>query len=933
MQISVRVGTLLLALALVSCAGQSYTLDSTGNAGVTSISASLETAVDAESNGTWREWLTNPGTPGVDYDPTRIAVFYNADAEIPAQFAALKPPAGQQAADQPNAVLRENSRFEQLTDYLAAYYGLTIRQQLYWGEANFACFGLGAETNAAALLAELNSAYPGLIERAYFDRLAQPAWTPSDPDYSDTNSYGGVLWGIKIINCAGAWDYTRGSSDVVVAVVDSGVRVTHEDLAANVLSPDELAGQIPAGYTLDIVNGDNTVEDISEHGTMCAGAVAADDNGLRIVGVAPDCRVLPIKINNDGTFPWTDGYAGITLAHLMGAEVISCSWGHTGNYDNQELQIINQVTDGGSLVIGAAGNDNVTTAHYPSDFAPVVCVGASDPWDAKCDFSNYGSAVDIAAPGQWMKRCRATSDSAYSDDGGGTSYACPVVAGAAALLFSLAPALTPAEVKAYLETTGDAVSGFAEGVRRLNVGAAVEELNRVHISIDYAPTRLLQSGIITLTPQVTGEADRVECYLDGDLVGQKTAAPWDFAIDTSGIDYGLAEIAFWAYQGTDSTQATLELLVDNSTGQYPVVESFDDIVPDFIPLDIKHYDPAVLAAIHTYGIMGNYWTPSDLANDGPGTWHHSQDAPYHGANEMFCGLASNDTYGNWEMDALVSRRIDLREVEHPTLVFYHHYNIQAGNRRYDRGLVFVTTDYGATYTRATTHEGDQALFSGYVADYTKVEIDLSAFAGQQVHLVYSFESGKANAGQEDGQPAGWWVDDISVAADYQEHPPALGPVSVAPYSLYGQIVAGTQIAANVLSSDNVAVVRFVLDCAPLGTIELYDAEIEVDSVPFNTVLTVPGDVPNQLANLQVLYYNDLGEAGQPRNIPVYIFNQLGDTNADGNVDAADLDGYPAQIGLSSADAGYIPFYDSDLDGVVTESDAGAVGYHFSPTAE
>ena len=932
MQSALHATTLLLVLALLGCAGHTPIHVSTGGAGAAHTSAFDADAAPAEAeNDTWRQWLTAPGQAGVDFDPRRIAVIFNAAATIPPTMDALRLPAGQRAADQPNGLLRENARFERITDYLAANYGLSIRQQVYWGKANFASFDLPEGLDGAALLARLNSAYPGLIERAYYDRLAQPAWTPTDPDYFDSNQYGGVLWGIKLTNCAEGWDYTRGDQSVRVAVVDSGVRHTHEELAATVLSPDDLAGEIPEGFTLDIANGDNTVEDLSGHGTMCAGAVAAAANGNTIIGVAPDCRVIPVKVNNNGTFPWTDGYAGIVLGHLLGARVISCSWGHYGGFDNQELTIINQVTDGGSLVLGAAGNESSTSSHYPSDFDRVVAVGASDPWDVRSSFSNYGDAVDIAAPGQWMKRARHETDSSYSDDGGGTSYACPLVAGAAALLFSLDPELTPADVKALLETTGDPVAGFGEGVLRLNVGAAIAELAAVHVSIPYQPTKLVHAGVVSITAEVAGEADRVDCLLNGSVVDSKTAAPWDFAIDTSGIEFGLARIEFIGHQGTDTSSAEISLVVDNSAGAFPVVEGFEDPSRAVVPLDIKDYDPAVLDAVRTFGDMGVYWTPAEVAAGGPGAWSTTTADAYEGLNAMYCGQDGN-TYGGLELDVLVSRRIDLTQAEDPTMVFHHHFNIQRRANIRDRGWIYVTADHGQTFAPAILRSGEEALFSGYQADWSTVEVDLSEYAGQLVHVVLAFESNKNTAGEEDGQPAGWWVDDISIATGYQEHPPAIGAVSVPPYSLYGNVAQATELLVDVTDPYNVERVRFVLDCVPLGSLELYDSEVEKDVLPYRAVLTVPGEVPNQVANLQVFYYNIDGVSGPPRNIPVYVFNQLGDTNADGVVDQSDIDGYPARLGLTSADAGYLPFYDSDLDGLITEADAGMVGYQFGSGA-
>lgn len=940
MRTALHVSTLLVALALLGCAGPGTVPVDTGSAGVAITSAAGSTPGAEMSAGNpeladgpsadWRRWVTDPGTPGVDYDPQRIAVFYSADAQIPASMGTLAPPAGQRGDDRPNSILRQNARFTRLTDYLAARYGLAIEQQVYWRRANYATFTLPAGADAPALLAQLNANYPGLIERAYYDRLASCDWTPTDPDYFDTNSYGGVLWGLKIINCADAWDYTRGDPTIRIAVVDSGVRITHEELNTTVLKPADLADEIPDGYFLDLVNNDNTVEDLDGHGTMCAGAIAAAANGITIIGVAPSCRVLPVKINNGGSFPWTIGYAGIVLAHMLNADVISCSWGHNGGFDPQELTIINQVTDEGSLVVGAAGNDDAVGTHYPSDFAVAVSVGASDPWDVRSSFSNYGTGVDIAAPGQWMKRALADGDSSYSNDGGGTSYACPLVAGAAGLIKSVFPDLLPADIKDLLETTGDEVSGFEDGVLRLNVGAALDELNKVHVSIPYQPAQLAYTGTIALAPDVRGEVDRVDALLNGEIVDSKTAPPWDFSIDTGGLGFGIARIEFIGYQGTDSSSASLSLLVDNTDGEFPVVEGFEDATPAFLGLDLKNYDPALLDAIHTYGEMGTYWTPADLATAGPGAWGIDNNAAYEGFRGMFCGLEGN-TYGNWEMDALVSRQIDLRTAADPTLVFHQHYNIQRGNQILDRGWVYVTTDGGQTFTPATLREGGDALFSGYQPDWETAQIDLSPFSGQLVRLVLAFESGRRNAGQQAGEPAGWWVDDFTVATDYQEHPPTIGDISVPSHALYGSVPDAGEISVAVSDPLNVTSVRFVLDCAPLGETNPADVEVVDDVQPFETLLAVP-DVPNQLANLDVYYYDSEGTSGPVRRIPVFIFNKLGDTNGDGVVDAADVAGYPAQIGLGSSDEGYIPFFDSDLDGLVTEADAGVVGYHFDAGA-
>jgi hypothetical protein len=128
-------------------------------------------------------------------------------------------------------------------------------------------------------------------------------------------------------------------------------------------------------------------------------------------------------------------------------------------------------------------------------------------------------------------------------------------------------------------------------------------------------------------------------------------------------------------------------------------------------------------------------------------------------------------------------------------------------------------------------------------------------------------------------------------------------------------------------------VVYVLDCAPLGVSDLYDLVVPISSgIGFPGTIQIPTlpKMPNQLAMLRVKYFDSANNPGPQVDIPFYIFNQPGDVNADNQVDQTDLDLFKSsgQMGLGSADPGYIPFYDSDLDGVVTELDAAAVGYNW-----
>ena len=134
---------------------------------------------------------------------------------------------------------------------------------------------------------------------------------------------------------------------------------------------------------------------------------------------------------------------------------------------------------------------------------------------------------------------------------------------------------------------------------------------------------------------------------------------------------------------------------------------------------------------------------------------------------------------------------------------------------------------------------------------------------------------------------------------------------------------------SVTNPQRVATLSYRLDLAPLGEDTGEDILIDLDAMPFSTSLDLPEPaVVNQQAVLYVDYEDASGNPGQPFAIPVWIFNHPGDVDADGLVDQADSNAYSTVLGLSADDPGYIPFFDTDLDGMITEGDASGVGYHW-----
>jgi len=232
------------------------------------------------------------------------------------------------------------------------------------------------------------------------------------------------------IDALEAWDVTTGSSDVVVAVIDSGVDVNHPDLAANIwTNPGEIAGNgiddDDNGY-IDDVNGwdfyidDNDPRDAHGHGTHVAGTIAAvGDNASGITGVSWSAKIMALRfLDAWGSGSTVNAIAAIEYANDMGADVINNSWGG-GGY-NQALKDAIDASD--ALMVCAAGNsgiNNDSIPHYPSNYssANIIAVAASNQNDALAYFSNYGAnSVDVAAPGTNIYSAAPGRETVWEDD-------------------------------------------------------------------------------------------------------------------------------------------------------------------------------------------------------------------------------------------------------------------------------------------------------------------------------------------------------------------------------------------------------------------------------------------------------------------------------------------------------------------------------------
>ncbi|NLA25752.1 MAG: S8 family serine peptidase, partial [Bacteroidales bacterium] len=226
------------------------------------------------------------------------------------------------------------------------------------------------------------------------------------------------------IDAPEAWSLTTGSRDVIIAVIDSGVMYTHPDLAANIWeNPGEIPGNgidddgngyIDDVYGWDFYDDDNDPDDLTGHGTHCAGTIAAvGDNAVGIAGVMWDAKIMPLRfLGPDGKGYTADAIRAIRYATDMGADIISCSWGG-GNYSQALKDAIDETP---ALVVCAAGNDaldNDLNPEYPSsyDCENIIAVAASNSAEDLASFSNFGAtSVDVAAPGESILSTCITED-------------------------------------------------------------------------------------------------------------------------------------------------------------------------------------------------------------------------------------------------------------------------------------------------------------------------------------------------------------------------------------------------------------------------------------------------------------------------------------------------------------------------------------------
>jgi len=325
---------------------------------------------------------------------------------------------------------------------------------------------------------------------------------PNDPGYIDQ-------WGLRQIDAPAAWDVTLGDPSIIVAVVDTGVWWTHPDLQANIWSNTD------GTHGFDFIDGDTNPMDVDPtglfHGTGVSGVTAAImNNGQGVAGTA-QVRVMALRaLGPNGQGSSLNTSLAIRWAADHGAKIINLSLGTNETFGGPtDIQLaVNYAWSRGALIVAAAGNSGASTLDYPARLPNVVSVAAIDETGQRASFSNYGTGLDIAAPGDRILTLDGNNNIHYLR---GTSFAAPFVSGVAALLLSVDANLTNVDLWNILNSTavqpgGGTGSNTNYGWGVVNAWNAINALSQPLISLQDYPSSVSRSSTFGATWRILGPA-------------------------------------------------------------------------------------------------------------------------------------------------------------------------------------------------------------------------------------------------------------------------------------------------------------------------------------------------------------------------------------------------------------------------------------------
>ena len=447
------------------------------------------------------------------------------------------------------------------------------------------------------------------VEYAEPDYIYKPTDTATnDPLFS-------TQWALAKIKAPLAWDTTTGSSNVVVAVVDTGTDYTHQDLAANIWNNPGETGMTQVGdkcWTgtpqdkstnncdddndglVDDWRGWNYAEGNNDpmdkgyqglfHGTHVSGIIAGvGNNGIGISGVTWNSKIMPLRICNDSGCSSYSGGLAIRYAVDHGAKVINDSWGGATSYDSFLKDSMDYAHDHGALIVNAAGNESSDVyGTVPANIASAMAVSATDSSDNFAGFSNWGAKIDVSAPGVDVNSTYPTNSyQSFS----GTSMAAPHVAGLAALILAHNPALSVEELRQVIKTSaddlGDAGVDKYFGAGRIDAYNAMMATTPLTAYISYPNSAGVNiNGTVNITGTASGT--NFQSYVLEYGAGTNPSTWTQITTSTTPVDNGTLA-TFDLGQLRSGTYVLRLTAIDTNSKQYQFVSYLDVVTNPMVP--------------------------------------------------------------------------------------------------------------------------------------------------------------------------------------------------------------------------------------------------------------------------------------------------------------------------------------------------------------
>ena len=409
----------------------------------------------------------------------------------------------------------------------------------------------------------------GLLDCESLESRTLLSTVPYDPRINDQ-------WALSNISAYQAWDSATGSRDVVVAIIDSGVDLSHPDLKNNLWNnPGEIAGDgidndtngyVDDIYGWDFAYGDNNVQDGYGHGTHVAGIIGAvGNNSVGVAGVNWNVSMMVLKFMDDSGVGYGDSVIKaidyiLMMKNKYNIDIVAVnnSYGGTPGYSSLMDSRIQLLNNSNVMFVAAAGNsgaDNDLVPRYPSSYTEdnVISVGALTSTNVLAGFSNYGkTSVDIAAPGTSILSTYKGGSYGYMS---GTSMAAPFVTGSVALLNAAKPNTSMDVIKDILLSTADKIDSLADKVLcggKLNLGAAMAKLMGIPYVANSVPNGYISNITLRNVYGYVGDPDgggsvNIKLTVDGNDYWYSVAdSNGNFVFNIETIGYGYHSLKVWA---------------------------------------------------------------------------------------------------------------------------------------------------------------------------------------------------------------------------------------------------------------------------------------------------------------------------------------------------------------------------------------------------